>query len=52
VVRRDTLFRDTFMRAAVSTNYDVMPGAQQFLMVQSENPDVYPTVLVNRIRSP
>jgi serine/threonine-protein kinase len=50
VLRRDTLFRDTFIRAAAMTNYDVMPGGQQFIMVQSENPDVYPTVLVNRIR--
>jgi len=27
----------------------VMPNGKQFVMVQSENPDVYPTVMVNWI---
>ena len=51
LVRRDTLFRDDhYLRGAVSTNYDVMPNGQQFVMVENENPDVYPTVFVNWLR--
>jgi len=50
VVRRDSLFRDTYMRGAESANYAPMPNAQQFIMVENEHPDVYPTVLVNRLR--
>ena len=52
VTRRDTLFRDEFVRNGQSVNYDIMPNGQQFVMVQSENPDVYPTVLVNRLGRP
>jgi|KBSSwiStaDraftv2_1062776.scaffolds.fasta_scaffold00900_21 serine/threonine-protein kinase len=49
VTHRDTLFRDVFVRNSSSVNYDVMPNGKQFVMVQSENPDVYPTVMVNWI---
>jgi serine/threonine-protein kinase len=49
VVRRDTLFRDEFVRGAISTNYDVMPNGQ-FVMVQNQNPDVNPTVIVDWLR--
>jgi Tol biopolymer transport system component len=49
VIRRDTLFRDPFMRGAIATNYDVLPDGK-FVMIQNENPDVHPTVVVNWLR--
>lgn len=47
VVRRDTLFRDDFIRGGGSSNYAVSPDGQQFIMVQNEESRPYPTVLVN-----
>jgi serine/threonine-protein kinase len=51
VVRRDTLFKDTYIRGAVTGNYDIMPNGRQFVAIKAENPDVYPTVLVHRLRT-
>ena len=52
VIRRDTLFRDDYMRGDVTTNYDVLPDGKGFVMIQKESPDVYPTVLLNHLRRP
>ena len=50
VVRRDTLFRDTYLRGTFTANYDVAPDNEHFVMIENEKPDVYPTVLVNKLR--
>jgi Tol biopolymer transport system component len=49
VVQRDTLFRDVYLRGTFAANYDVSPDDQHFVMIENESPDVYPTVLVNRL---
>jgi eukaryotic-like serine/threonine-protein kinase len=50
VMSRDTLFRDVYLRGTFAANYDASPDGQRFVMIENESPDVYPTVLVNRLR--
>jgi serine/threonine-protein kinase len=51
VIERDTLFRDVYLRGSFAANYDVSPDGKHFVMIENESPDVYPTVLVNRLRA-
>ena len=40
MTRRDSLFLDPYVRANISSNYDVFPGTGEFLMVRPDQRDV------------
>jgi serine/threonine-protein kinase len=49
VARRDTLFRGAYMRVVSNVNYDVFPGAREFLMLKNYRPGTGRSELLVRV---